>query len=50
LNTIKAFGALSGDADVTEMAKRMASCTAKCWMCHPWNHADQAHSGPWSFG
>jgi hypothetical protein len=28
LNTIEAFGALSGDADVTEMAKRMASCTA----------------------
>ena len=25
LNTIEAFGALSGDADVTEMAKRMAS-------------------------
>jgi hypothetical protein len=28
LNTIEAFGALSGDADVTEMAKRMASRTA----------------------
>jgi hypothetical protein len=45
LNTIKAFGALSGDANVTEMAKRMASCTANSWTCHPWNHADQAHSG-----
>jgi hypothetical protein len=29
LNTIEAFDALSGDADVTEMAKRVASCPAK---------------------
>ncbi len=27
IDSIEAFGALSGDSDVTEMAKKMVSCT-----------------------
>ena len=46
LNTIKAFGALSGDADVTQMAKRMASRTANAGRVFlGTSHADQAHPG-----
>jgi hypothetical protein len=41
IDSLEAFGALSGDSDVTEMAKRMAARTVNRWKSYFRNYADQ---------